>query len=66
MTTYLYILLDARRARMDQRGAMAVEYGLILAGLVLVILPVTYGFVHVLHAVFQGQCNKGAAPGTHC
>lgn len=31
MLTYLHIQLNAHLARMDERGATAVEYGLILA-----------------------------------
>lgn len=66
MLTYLQIMLNARLARMDERGATAVEYGLLIAAVVLVIIPVSYGFVKVLTSIFLSSCNKTAAPGTTC
>ncbi len=40
MLDYLRILLDARRARRDERGASAVEYGLLIAGIAALIMLV--------------------------
>ena len=43
MLDYLRIMLNARLAKMDERGASAVEYGLLIAGIaaliVVVVLP---------------------------
>jgi pilus assembly protein Flp/PilA len=64
--TYLRILLQARLARMDERGASAVEYALMAAAIAVAIVGVTGAFVIVLHTVFQGTCNKNAASGTTC
>jgi pilus assembly protein Flp/PilA len=66
MLDYLRILLNARLARMDERGASAVEYALIVAAVVLVMISVTAGFVIVLRTIFQTTCNKNAASGTTC
>lgn len=40
MIQYLNILLNARLARMDERGATAVEYGLLVALIAAVIVGV--------------------------
>ena len=38
MVKYLQILLNARLAKMDERGATAVEYGLLVALIAVVII----------------------------
>ena len=38
MLDYLRIMLNARLAKMDERGASAVEYGLLVAGIAAVIV----------------------------
>ena len=38
MLDYLRIMLDARLGRMDERGASAVEYGLLIAGIAAMIV----------------------------
>ncbi|KRC56749.1 MULTISPECIES: Flp family type IVb pilin [unclassified Nocardioides] len=38
MVQYLQILLNARLAKMDERGATAVEYGLLVALIAVVII----------------------------
>ena len=55
MLDYLRIMLNARLAKMDERGASAVEYGLLVAGIAAVIV----GIVFVL-----GTQLKGAYDGT--
>ncbi len=42
MIEYLTILLNARFARADERGASAVEYGLLVAGIAAVIVAVVF------------------------
>jgi len=38
MIDYLRIMLDAQKAKMDERGASAVEYGLLIAGIAALIV----------------------------
>jgi pilus assembly protein Flp/PilA len=61
---YLRILLNARLATMDERGASAVEYALMAAAIAVAIVGVTGAFVITLHAVFRGACGKSADTGT--
>ena len=53
MLTYLRIRLNAHLARMDQRGATAVEYGLIIAGVALVCIPVTIALLKTVSVIFN-------------
>jgi pilus assembly protein Flp/PilA len=39
---YLRIMLNARLAKMDERGASAVEYGLLVAGIAAVIVGIVF------------------------
>ena len=50
MLDYLRIMLNARLAKMDERGASAVEYGLLVAGIAAVIV----GIVFILGGNLQG------------
>lgn len=63
MLTYLHIMLDARLAKMDERGATAVEYGLLIAGIAALIVVVVFAFGGLLSKVFQNTC-KSVAHGT--
>jgi pilus assembly protein Flp/PilA len=38
MLQYISILLEAHRARTDERGASAVEYGLLVAGIAVAVI----------------------------
>ncbi len=69
MLDYLRIMLNARFAKMDDRGASAVEYGLLVAGIAALIVLVVFAFGGTISAVFQDTCNKvanGASTGTGC
>jgi pilus assembly protein Flp/PilA len=57
MLDYLCIILNARRARADDRGASAVEYGLLIAGIAALIVAVVFLFGGVLSNIFGGTCN---------
>lgn len=64
MVQYLLIMLDAHRARMDERGASAVEYGLLIAGIA-ALLAVTIGlFKDTIIGLFNDTCD-GVAGGTN-
>lgn len=58
MLDYLRIMLNAHKARMDERGASAVEYGLLIAGIAALIVTVVFVFGDALTAIFQDTCNK--------
>jgi pilus assembly protein Flp/PilA len=58
MLDYLRIMLNARVARMDERGASAVEYGLLIAGIAALIVVIVFAFGGVLKNIFGGTCNS--------
>jgi pilus assembly protein Flp/PilA len=58
MLDYLRIMLNARLAKMDERGASAVEYGLLIAGIAALIVLVVYAFGGVLNNIFSHTCNS--------
>ncbi|WGL53805.1 Flp family type IVb pilin [Nocardioides sp. BP30] len=58
MLEYLRIMLDARLAKMDERGASAVEYGLLIAGVAALVVGIVFVFGDKLHSVFQNTCNS--------
>jgi pilus assembly protein Flp/PilA len=61
MLDYLRIMLNARFAKMDERGASAVEYGLLIAGIAALIVVVVFAFGHVLNGIFKSTCNAVGA-----
>jgi pilus assembly protein Flp/PilA len=58
MLDYLRILLEARLAKMDARGASAVEYGLLIAGIAALMAVVVYLFGHVVTGLFSDTCDS--------
>ena len=58
MLDYLRILLNARLAQMEERGASAVEYGLLIAGIAALIVVVVFAFGNVLQGIFSDTCTK--------
>jgi pilus assembly protein Flp/PilA len=63
MLDYVRILLDAQRAKLDERGASAVEYGLLIAGIAALIIVVIFAFGGVLNNVFNDTCGSIASGG---
>ena len=67
MVDYLRILLNARIAKADERGASAVEYGLLIAGIAALIVVVVFAFGGVIASVFSNTCNSvGQSAGAQC
>lgn len=60
MIEYLTIMINARRASMDERGASAVEYGLLIAGIAALIIAVVFLLGDTIRGSFQDTCNKVA------
>ncbi len=54
MLDYLRIMLNARLAKMDERGASAVEYGLLVAGIAAIIVLAVFAFGHFVEGIFTG------------
>jgi pilus assembly protein Flp/PilA len=65
MLNYLRIMLAARD---DERGASAVEYGLLIAGIAALIVVVVFAFGDNLNDIFTDTCDDIAtsAGGSGC
>ena len=61
MIDYLRVMLNARFARMEERGASAVEYGLLIAGIAALIVVVVFAFGDSLKGIFTDTCSKVTA-----
>jgi pilus assembly protein Flp/PilA len=58
MLDYIRIMLNARIAKIDDRGASAVEYGLLIAGIAALIVVVVFAFGGVLSNIFSTTCSS--------
>jgi pilus assembly protein Flp/PilA len=61
MYDYLRILLDSRLARLDERGASAVEYGLLITGIAALIALMVYAFGGMVTGLFTHTCSSVAS-----
>ena len=61
MLDYLRIMLNARTAKMSERGASAVEYGLLIAGIAALIVVVVFAFGDNLTSIFEETCDAVTA-----
>jgi pilus assembly protein Flp/PilA len=62
MLDYLRIMLAARIAKHDERGASAVEYALLISGIAALICVIVYAFGGVVNTtLFGGTCNSLAS-----
>ena len=62
MFDFIRIMVLARLVR-DEKGASAVEYGLLIAGVAALIVTVVYGFGRATNSLFADTCsiiNRGA------
>jgi pilus assembly protein Flp/PilA len=67
MLDYLRIMINAQKAKMDERGSSAVEYCLLIAGIAALIVAVVFLFGGVLSNIFSSTCNTiGASSGQTC
>ena len=53
MLEFLRIMLDARFEDRDERGASAVEYGLLIAGIAALIVVVVFAFGETIEGIFS-------------
>lgn len=58
MVSYLRTLLDARLAKMEERGASAVEYGLLIAGIAALIVVAVFALGPVVKEAFTDTCDS--------
>jgi pilus assembly protein Flp/PilA len=58
MLDYLKIMMNARLAKLDERGASAVEYGLLIAGIAAVIVAIVFLLGGVIKNVFTNTCSS--------
>jgi pilus assembly protein Flp/PilA len=65
MLDYLRIVVDARLAKMEERGASAVEYGLLIAGIAALIVAVVFLFGGKISSIFDSTC-KSVGSSTSC
>jgi pilus assembly protein Flp/PilA len=68
MLDYLRIMLAARTK--SERGASAVEYGLLIAGIAALIVVIVFAFGDNLKGVFEDTCKSvsggAAGPAASC
>ncbi len=57
MIQYMTILLQGHKAKMDERGASAVEYGLLIAGIAAIIVVAVMALGPVVKSAFTGTCT---------
>ncbi|WP_181310600.1 Flp family type IVb pilin [Nocardioides campestrisoli] len=57
MIQYLTIMLEAKKAKMDERGASAVEYGLLVAGIAALIVAAVFLFGDLVQGIFEGTTD---------
>ena len=57
MVDYFRILLNARMAKMEERGASAVEYGLLIAGIAAVIVVAVMALGPIVKEAFKDTCD---------
>jgi pilus assembly protein Flp/PilA len=55
---FLRIMLGARLQKMDERGASAVEYGLLIAGIAALIVAIVFLFGSGVNALFDDTCDS--------
>ena len=58
MLSYGRILLQARLDKMDERGASAVEYGLLVAGIAIAIIIAVFALGDTLTGLFEDTENS--------
>ncbi len=64
MIEYLTIMINARKANMDERGASAVEYGLLIAGIAALIIAVVFLLGGQIKDAFSDTCESVAGRGS--
>jgi pilus assembly protein Flp/PilA len=58
MIQYLRIMIEAQRAKMDERGASAVEYGLLVAGIAALVVIAVFALGPIVREAFSDTCDE--------
>ena len=69
MVEYRSIMINGRRAGMNERGASAVEYGLLVAGIAALIVAIVFLLGGQIQSAFSDTCDAvagGADGGGDC
>ena len=66
MLEFLRIMLGARFEDRDERGASAVEYGLLIAGIAALIVVVVFAFGGTISSIFQSTCQSVGGASATC
>ena len=61
MFDFLKIMLDSRLSKMEERGASAVEYGLLIAGIAALIVVAVFAIGPLLKEAFGDTCDQISA-----
>jgi pilus assembly protein Flp/PilA len=57
MVNYFKIMINARLAKMEERGASAVEYGLLIAGIAALIVIAVFALGPIIKEAFSDTCS---------
>ncbi len=57
MVDYMRIMINARLAKIDERGASAVEYGLLIAGIAALIAVIVFALGGAIKGMFTQTCT---------
>jgi len=63
MLDYLRIMIAARTAN-NERGASAVEYGLLIAGIAALVVVIVFAFGDNIRDIFEDTCKSVAGSGS--
>ena len=58
MFDFLKTLLNARLAKMEERGASAVEYGLLIAGIAALVVVAVFALGPIVREAFTDTCSE--------
>jgi pilus assembly protein Flp/PilA len=58
MINYFKIMINARLAKMEERGASAVEYGLLIAGIAALIVVAVFALGPIVREAFEDTCAE--------
>jgi len=58
MFDFLKTMLDARLAKKDERGASAVEYGLLIAGIAALVVVAVFALGPIVKEAFTDTCDE--------
>jgi pilus assembly protein Flp/PilA len=58
MINYFKIMINARLAKMEERGASAVEYGLLIAGIAALIVIAVFALGPIIKEAFSDTCDE--------